>query len=98
EFARGLAALAGLADAPGARVAMMCAEGDPAHCHRSFVADALALGGRAVGHIRTASAPEPHVARPAAPLAGRVVRYPGPLNPWRDSAPARAYRCPHVAI
>jgi uncharacterized protein (DUF488 family) len=59
---------------------MMCAEADPAHCHRSFVADALALAGRAVGHIRSDAPPEPHVARPAARLADGVVSYPGPLK------------------
>lgn len=80
EFAGGIAELVRLADAPGARVAMMCAEADPAHCHRSFVADALALAGRAVGHIRSDAPPEPHVARPAARLADGVVRYPGPLK------------------
>ena len=80
EFGGGIAELARLADAPGARVAMMCAEADPAHCHRSFVADALALAGRAVGHIRSDAPPEPHVARPAARLVDGVVRYPAPLK------------------
>ena len=74
EFARGLAAL--LDEAKGARVAMMCAEGDPAQCHRSFVADALTLAGRAVAHIRDENPPTPHQIRPAARLAAGVVTYP----------------------
>lgn len=76
EFAAGLAALAKLVEAPGARVAMMCAEADPAHCHRGFVADALALGGRTVAHIRDASPPEPHRPRAAARLREGFVSYP----------------------
>ncbi len=76
EFAAGIAALVDLAEAPGARVAMMCAEADPAHCHRGFVADALALGGRAVAHIRDAGPPEPHRPRAAARLREGFVSYP----------------------
>ena len=33
------------------RVALMCAESDPSHCHRFWVADALAARGIAVKHI-----------------------------------------------
>lgn len=33
------------------RVALMCAESDPTHCHRFWVADALAAEGIAVRHI-----------------------------------------------
>ena len=33
------------------RVVVMCAEADPAHCHRQFIADALCVDGHAVWHI-----------------------------------------------
>ena len=76
EFAAGLAALATLADAPDARVAMMCAEADPGHCHRGYIADALTLGGRAVAHIRDEGPAEPHRARATARLRAGIVEYP----------------------
>jgi uncharacterized protein (DUF488 family) len=40
-----------LALASESRVALMCAESDPSHCHRFWVADALAARGVAVRHI-----------------------------------------------
>lgn len=49
EFARGLARVLALAQTN--TVALMCAESDPAHCHRSWVADALAERGIDVRHI-----------------------------------------------
>ena len=49
EFARGLETLLALAAAK--RTAAMCAEADPAHCHRSLLADALLARGHTVAHI-----------------------------------------------
>jgi len=46
DAARHLRSLAG-----GARVAIMCAERDPAHCHRSLIADYLLAGGDTVVHL-----------------------------------------------
>lgn len=47
------AALAGLADlARRERVCLLCLEADPAHCHRTLVAEAVAAGGGiAVTHL-----------------------------------------------
>jgi uncharacterized protein (DUF488 family) len=42
------------------RVALMCAESDPSHCHRFWVADALAARGVAVRHIIKAGKVEDH--------------------------------------
>ncbi|MGH8616326.1 MAG: DUF488 family protein [Burkholderiales bacterium] len=53
-----------------ARAAFMCAETQPAHCHRSFIADVLLGRGIAVLHLVAADDVRPHVlhgaARPAA--------------------------------
>jgi uncharacterized protein (DUF488 family) len=49
EFREGLDRVLELAaEAP---VALMCGEGDPAHCHRFWVADALRERGIEVKHI-----------------------------------------------
>jgi uncharacterized protein (DUF488 family) len=51
EFRAGLTHLLGLAE--GKRVAIMCAEEDPARCHRSvLIAPALRERGVAVVHLR----------------------------------------------
>ncbi len=49
EFAKGLERAILLAGE--GRVALMCAEADPTHCHRFWVADALTARGIAVTHI-----------------------------------------------
>jgi len=59
EFARGLARL--LALAARHATACMCAEADPAHCHRSLLADALLVRGHTVAHIVDAAAARAHV-------------------------------------
>ena len=59
EFGAALDAL--LALAATRRVAVMCAEADPAHCHRSLLADAIHAGGVPVEHILDASTPRAHV-------------------------------------
>jgi len=72
------AALEGLiAEAERARCAMMCAEGDPARCHRGFIADALVARGVPVAHIRNDGPARPHVLRPEAVVENGRVRYPG---------------------
>jgi uncharacterized protein (DUF488 family) len=49
QFQEALAPLEGLA--AKRRVAIMCAEALPAHCHRRFIADAMEQHGFAVTHI-----------------------------------------------
>jgi len=58
EFARGVERLLELAAAK--TTAAMCAEADPAHCHRSLLADALLARGHAVAHIVDAGPARAH--------------------------------------
>lgn len=58
--------------------AFMCAEADPAHCHRSLLADALTAGGAQVIHLLDATTARPHVLHPQAVVAHGAVAYPGP--------------------
>ena len=51
EFEQGLAELAGLAGAPDARAAIMCAEAVPWRCHRSLIATVLTVRGWRVEHV-----------------------------------------------
>ena len=57
-FKRGLEHALELASAQ--RIALMCAEADPSHCHRFWVADALVLRGAAVRHIVNAKRLDDH--------------------------------------
>lgn len=66
-FKRAVEAL--IARGQTARVAFMCAETHPAHCHRSFIADALLGRGIAVMHLVTADDVRPHVLHGAARFA-----------------------------
>jgi uncharacterized protein (DUF488 family) len=57
-----------------ARTAIMCAEADPRHCHRSLIADALTMRGVVVIHLVDANRAEPHALHPRArEVEGRVV-------------------------
>lgn len=49
-----------LALAESAVIALMCAEADPSHCHRYWVADALVAHGTVVRHIISESEAEIH--------------------------------------
>jgi uncharacterized protein (DUF488 family) len=73
-FAAELAAL--IADAAAGPTAVLCAESDPAHCHRSFIADALLARRLSVLHIRDTEAAVPHVLRRGARIEGMRVAYP----------------------
>jgi len=75
EFARGLARLAALATAR--RTAAMCAEADPAHCHRSLLADLLLARGHAVAHIVDGGPARPHRLHPHAHADGATLVYDG---------------------
>lgn len=46
--------------------AVMCAEADPTHCHRRFLADALTVRGVEVVHILSESTSRPHELHPDA--------------------------------
>ncbi|MGR8919997.1 MAG: DUF488 domain-containing protein [Gammaproteobacteria bacterium] len=58
EFARAFDALCELAAARP--TAVMCAEADPAHCHRQFLSDRLRVAGVEVRHILPDGAVLPH--------------------------------------
>ncbi|MFZ2644361.1 MAG: DUF488 domain-containing protein [Verrucomicrobiia bacterium] len=59
------------------RTAIMCAEGDPAHCHRNLAADALTARGVTVLHISSRKSLLPHKLTPFAHVEGTRVTYPG---------------------
>jgi len=59
EFQAAAAALAAGRD----RICIMCAEGDPAHCHRSFIADWLVARGHPVTHLLDPGRQREHPAR-----------------------------------
>jgi uncharacterized protein (DUF488 family) len=75
EFARGLARLLELAARQA--VACMCAEADPAHCHRSLLADALLVRGHEVAHVVDAGAARAHVLHACARSEGGRLVYDG---------------------
>jgi uncharacterized protein (DUF488 family) len=60
------------------RVAFLCAEAKPAHCHRSLLSDALVARGARVEHVLDEGPREPHTLTRAARVADGRVRYPGP--------------------
>lgn len=78
-FARALADLETLARS--GRTAVMCAEADPRHCHRSLLADALTVRGWTVEHIVGGGERPPetvvHALHPAAHAARGRLTYPG---------------------
>ncbi len=78
EFETSLRALIDMARA--ARTAVMCAEAVPWRCHRSLIADALAVHGVSAEHILSRTRREPHVLTPWARVDGMHVTYP----PERD--------------
>lgn len=57
------------------RTAFMCAETQPAHCHRSFIADALLVRGVAVTHLVAVDDVREHALHPAGRLEGGRVLY-----------------------
>ncbi|HVA72324.1 MAG TPA: DUF488 domain-containing protein [Candidatus Limnocylindrales bacterium] len=80
DFAAGIGRLEKLAR-PGGRAkpkrcAIMCAEAVPWRCHRSLLADALAVRGHAVEHIMTLTRRNPHNLTPFARVRGKQITYP----------------------
>jgi uncharacterized protein (DUF488 family) len=76
EFQQNLEALMELARRD--RIAIMCAEAVPWRCHRSLIADALAVRGVAVEHIMSESRRDPHRMTPFARVEGERITYPEP--------------------
>lgn len=77
EFTAALAAL--LAERPVSGTALMCAEADPAHCHRGLIADALVARGARVVHVTSLSEVTEHVLSRLAHVDREGnVHYPGP--------------------
>lgn len=74
EFATSLDKLRELAAAK--QVALMCAEAVPWRCHRSLIADALAVRGVQVEHIITRTFRRTHQLTPFARAEGRKITYP----------------------
>ncbi|MBI4864210.1 MAG: DUF488 domain-containing protein [Candidatus Riflebacteria bacterium] len=58
------------------RVAVMCAEADPARCHRRLLSDAAMVLGVEVFHIVDAGPATKHVITPSARVAGKTISYP----------------------
>ncbi|MBL8229071.1 MAG: DUF488 domain-containing protein [Bryobacterales bacterium] len=59
------------------RLALLCAEADPAHCHRSMIADALAAAGFQVWHICSETESALHQLRSECRLENGRPRYDG---------------------
>jgi uncharacterized protein (DUF488 family) len=76
SFQKAAAALAATAE----RVCIMCAEGDPAHCHRSLIADWLVVHGHHVVHLLGGNESRAHVLNPAARNEGGRLIYAGPQS------------------
>jgi hypothetical protein len=83
-FAAALAALTH--EACGHRIAIMCAEAVPWRCHRSLVADALAVRGVPVEHIMSKVRRDPHHITPFAKVAGERITYPSDQLTLDDAA------------
>jgi uncharacterized protein (DUF488 family) len=74
EFSAALARLEKLARTK--LCAIMCAEALPWRCHRSLIADALAVRRHAVRHIMTPTRANPHKLTPFARVRGTQITYP----------------------
>jgi uncharacterized protein (DUF488 family) len=74
QFGNGLARLVELA--AERRTAIMCAEAVPWRCHRSLVADALAVRGIGVVEILSETSYRDHALTPFARVDGTAVTYP----------------------
>ena len=74
EFTAGLGELIRLAEKE--TVALMCAEAVPWRCHRTMIADALAIRGIIVKEIISATTSRPHTLTPWARIQGLEIIYP----------------------
>jgi uncharacterized protein (DUF488 family) len=85
EFERGLEKLIELARER--RTAIMCAEAVPWRCHRSLVADALAVRGTPVVEILNATSHRDHALTPFARVRGTTIYYPPQQQSLLDDRP-----------
>ncbi len=69
-----------LALASNSRVALMCAEANPAHCHRRLLSDALTARGVTVRHVASPTNAPAHELTSTAHIEGTRVTYP-PAQP-----------------
>ena len=67
--------------AQSTRCTLMCAEAVPWRCHRSMVADALAVRGVPVEHIINRGKTKPHALTPFAQVDGMQILYPPQAQP-----------------
>lgn len=74
EFAESLDKVVALSGAR--RIVLMCAETLPWRCHRSLIADALAVRGTSVWHLFKAGKREQHRLTPWARIDGKQLLYP----------------------
>ncbi len=79
----------------GEQVVLMCAEAVPWRCHRSLIADALAVRGVPVEHILGAGRTQMHKITPWAHVRGKRITYPGeavtaPEESNADAGPSAA--------
>ena len=65
------------------QVAIMCAEAVPWRCHRSLIADALAIRRIPVEHIMSRTRAQPHSLTPFAKVEGTRITYPSETPPLR---------------
>lgn len=72
-FKRGAAQLLSLAGR--SPTAILCAERDPMHCHRSLIADYLTLQGIEVVHLLESGQSHPHQLRPEARRESQQLIY-----------------------
>lgn len=79
EFRAGIGRLLALAGT--GRTAFLCAEKDPAHCHRSLIADHLTVRGHAVLHFIGPGKTRRHALHPAARVEGYGLVYGPPCQP-----------------
>lgn len=68
--------------------AIMCAEAVPWRCHRSLIADALAVRGWTIRHILSPVKADEHRLTPFAVIDGTRLTYPPPIDPL---APPRLF-------
>jgi uncharacterized protein (DUF488 family) len=85
EFERGLLRLIELATER--RTAIMCAEAVPWRCHRSLVADALAVRGTPVVEIFNEKSHRDHALTPFARVRGTTIYYPPQQQSLLDERP-----------
>ncbi|MGQ9859859.1 MAG: DUF488 domain-containing protein [Thermodesulfobacteriota bacterium] len=73
-----------------ARTVILCAEVDPARCHRWLLSDYLTAKGLTVRHIRSTGEPKVHIISPMARVEDGALIYDGPVPMLPAPAPNEA--------